>query len=124
MRSSSRRMIQNVGPVSLPRCRFFCFHCNALPPCRTGGQFLALPVAMADRWLIQYGENQNALEIVGKASTRAQAAAVARSHHDATRTDSATPLPIDPENPAGDYPCADGWYRITRLGSGKWRAVP
>lgn len=79
---------------------------------------------MADRWLIQYGENQNALEIVGKASTRAQAAAVAQAHLDATRPDNSMTVEIDPENPAGDYPCAHGHYRITRLGSGKWRAVP
>lgn len=79
---------------------------------------------MADRWLIQYGGDQNALDIIGKASTRAQAAAIAQAHFDARPADSAGALVFDPENPAGEYPCAHGYYRITRLGSGKWRPVP
>lgn len=79
---------------------------------------------MADRWLIQFGSDETSLEIVGKGSTRVQAIEIAQIHFDETRTDGMMSLPIDPENPAGDYPCAHGHYRITRLGSGKWRAVP
>ena len=79
---------------------------------------------MADRWLIQYGAEKESLQIIGKASTRAQAALVAQDHFD--RMPEEPPrdrIVFDPENPAGEYRCANGWYRITRLGSGQWAAI-
>jgi hypothetical protein len=79
---------------------------------------------MADRWLIQYGEKKESLGIVGKASTRAQAASVAQEHFDSMPNDPPRErIVFDPENPAGEYRCANGWYRITRLGSGQWSAI-
>ena len=79
---------------------------------------------MADRWLIQYGERKESLAIVGKASTRAQAASVAQEHFDSMPDGPARErIVFDPENPAGEYRCGNGWYRITRLGSGQWSAI-
>ena len=79
---------------------------------------------MADRWLIQYGEEKEALRIIGKASTRAHAASVAQEHFDGQPNDPRRDRVVfDPENPAGEYRCGNGWYRITRLGSGQWAAI-
>ncbi len=79
---------------------------------------------MADRWLIQYGEQKESLQNIGKASTRAQAALVAQEHFDSANADETRErIVFDPENPAGEYRCASGWYRITRLGSGQWAAI-
>ncbi|MEO8576239.1 MAG: hypothetical protein ABI556_06055 [Gemmatimonadales bacterium] len=79
---------------------------------------------MADRWLIQYGEEKEALRIIGKASTRAHAASVAQEHFDGMPNDPPRQrIVFDPENPAGEYRCVNGWYRITRLGSGQWAAI-
>ena len=79
---------------------------------------------MADRWLIQYGEEKGALRMIGKASTRAHAASVAQEHFDGQPNDPPRDrIVFDPENPAGEYRCGNGWYRITRLGSGQWAAI-
>lgn len=79
---------------------------------------------MADRWLIQYGEEKEALRIIGKASTRGHAASVAQEHFDSQPKDPPRErIVFDPENPAGEYRCTNGWYRITRLGSGQWAAI-
>ena len=79
---------------------------------------------MADRWLIEHGTSRDKMTIVGKAGTRADAAATAQAHLDARPAEAKAERLIFPaDNPAGEYCCAEGFYRITRLGSGQWRAV-
>ena len=79
---------------------------------------------MADRWLIEYGQSRDKMIIVGKAGTRAEAAATAQTHLDAHPGEPGVErLVFPPDNPAGEYCCAGGFYRITRLGSGQWRAI-
>ncbi|HEX2722866.1 MAG TPA: hypothetical protein VHM24_08110 [Gemmatimonadaceae bacterium] len=79
---------------------------------------------MADRWLIQYGTEKDSLRIIGKASTRGQAASIAQGHFDSNcAEDKDARVVFDPENPAGEYQCSKGWYRITRLGSGQWAVI-
>ena len=79
---------------------------------------------MADRWLIEYGPSRDKMTIVGKAGTRADAASTAQTHFDAHANGSgAERVVFPPDNPAGEYPCGDGVYRITRLGSGQWKAI-
>ena len=76
---------------------------------------------MADRWLIQFGEDREKLRTIGKASTRAQAAAVAQAHFDAsTQASEGQRMVFDAENPAGEYRSVGGWYKITRLASGSY----
>ena len=80
---------------------------------------------MADRWLIEHGPSKDQMTMVGKAGTRADAAATAQKHFDSNRGDSGTErLVFPPDNPAGEYPYSGGVYRITRLGTGQWRAIP
>jgi hypothetical protein len=80
---------------------------------------------MADRWLIQFGKSQDDMTTVGKATTRADAAATAQRHHDSQPAEpDAERLVFPPDNPAGDYCCARGFYKITRLATGQYRAVP
>ena len=80
---------------------------------------------MADRWLIEYGTSKDNTQIVGKAGTRADAAATAQRHLDSRPAEPGMErIVFPPDNPAGEYCCAGGFYRITRLGSGVWRAVP
>lgn len=65
------------------------------------------------------------MKMVGKAGTRADAAATAQRHHDSQPLeDGAERLVFPAENPAGEYCCAGGFYRITRLATGQWKAVP
>lgn len=79
---------------------------------------------MADRWLIEYGSSKESMVIVGKAGTRADAAATAQAHFDSNpREPEMEPLVFPPDNPAGEYCCTGGFYRITRLGTGQWRAI-
>ena len=63
--------------------------------------------------------------MVGKAGTRAEAAATAQKHFDGQPAeDGMERLVFPPDSPAGEYFCAGGFYRITRLATGQWRAVP
>ena len=79
---------------------------------------------MADRWLIEYGTSRDSMKIVGKAGTRADAAATAQTHLDSNPGEPEAERIVFPaDNPAGEYCCAGGFYRITRLGSGQWRAI-
>jgi hypothetical protein len=79
---------------------------------------------MADRWLIEYGTSRDSMKIVGKAGTRADAAATAQAHLDKNPGEpDAERIVFPPDNPAGEYCCTGGFYRITRLGSGQWRAI-
>ena len=79
---------------------------------------------MADRWLIECGPSRDKMRIVGKAGTRAEAASTAQTHFDARPQETETERLVFPaDNPAGEYPFADGFYRITRLGSGQWKAI-
>jgi hypothetical protein len=80
---------------------------------------------VADRWLIEYGTNKANMTMVGKAGTRADAAATAQRHLDSRPAEPGVErLVFPPDNPAGEYCCAGGFYRITRLGTGQWKAVP
>jgi len=79
---------------------------------------------MADRWLIEYGTSKDGMKIVGKAGTRANAAATAQAHLDKNPSaQEAGRIVFPADNPAGEYRCAVGVYRITRLASGQWCAV-
>jgi hypothetical protein len=79
---------------------------------------------MADRWLIEYGTTRDSMKIVGKAGTRADAASTAQAHLDKNPGEPEAERIVFPaDNPAGEYCCANGFYRITRLGSGQWRAI-
>lgn len=79
---------------------------------------------MADRWLIEYGQSWDKMTIVGKAGTRAEAASTAQIHFDARPREPEMERMVFPaDNPAGEYCCADGFYRITRLGSGQWKVI-
>ncbi len=64
------------------------------------------------------------MAIVGKAGTRADAAATAQAHLDVNpEAFDGDRIVFPADNPAGEYCCAGGFYRITRLGSGQWRAI-
>ncbi|MGH9419864.1 MAG: hypothetical protein ACRD3J_07825 [Thermoanaerobaculia bacterium] len=64
------------------------------------------------------------MKIVGKAGTRGDAASTAQAHLDKNPGEPEAERIVFPaDNPAGEYPCANGFYRITRLGSGRWRAI-
>ena len=79
---------------------------------------------MADRWLIEYGQSRDKMTIVGKAGTRGEAAATAQTHFDARANgDGGERVVFPADNPAGEYPFDGGFYRITRLGSGQWKAI-
>ena len=79
---------------------------------------------MADRWVIQYGTEKDNLRTIGRASTRIEAAGVAQAHFDTTPgAVGRDRIIFDVSNPAGDYCCAGGWYRITRLSTGQWKKV-
>ncbi|MEP6506963.1 MAG: hypothetical protein ABJC63_01965 [Gemmatimonadales bacterium] len=79
---------------------------------------------MADRWLIEYGPSGEKMTIVGKAGTRADAASTAQTHFDTHPHEPAMERMVFPaDNPAGEYCCGGGFYRITRLGSGHWKAI-
>jgi hypothetical protein len=70
---------------------------------------------MAERWIIEYGREQEALKIVGLASNPAEAASVAQVHfNDLPWEPNHERLKFNPGSLAGDYHCAEGWYRISR----------
>ncbi len=65
------------------------------------------------------------MAMVSKAGTRAEAAAAAQQHLDSRLMEPGMErLVFPPDNPAGEYCCAGGFYRITRLATGQWKAVP
>jgi hypothetical protein len=65
-------------------------------------------------WVVEFGQNEDALMVLGRLSDPASAAGEAQRHFDVSAEGEPRAwIVFDPAQSSGDYCCANAWYRIS-----------